>query len=57
MSDICQGIQNGTESTKMSQLQFLLSRLSAWGERGGGSSVNRQLEENMAGTELNEVGT
>lgn len=56
MSDICQGIQKGTESTKMNQSQFLFSRLSASGGCGGSSRVNRQLEKNMTGTELNEEG-
>lgn len=46
VSDICQGIQKGTESTKMNQSQFLFSRLSASGGCGGGSRVNRQLERN-----------
>lgn len=56
VSDICQGIQKDTESTKMNQSQFLFSRLSASGGCGGSSRVNRQLEKNMTGTELNEVG-
>lgn len=56
VSDICQGIQKGTESTKMNQSQFLFSRFSASAGCGGGSRVNRQLEKNMAGTELNKVG-